>query len=218
MQQRPRINKKLVASFIAVLVLIVGIVMLGNYLNSQPVQVDFENVTKVDVYDAQPDQDNPSPVATITSSGSSVRLQKDTRHFFAYEGAEGYASGTTEFTPTGQENATVTISPYFSDAKLDALLDDELDAIRQTLRTKYGSPVNDYELQRGKLYKFGEWYGTTLKYVGDDIFNSDTLRVVLGKDDAGTWSVATDPPSISLSKFLFPDVPVEILRDVNKLK
>jgi hypothetical protein len=152
-----------------------------------------------------------SHVTNIARSGQTVRLPKGP-YFISYKGSGDYASGDIS-TNLGDIKKTITISPTYSQSKLSSMLDNEYSAIKLVLVNKYKN-LNLYDVQKGKLYKQGEWYGTKLIYKGSDAFNSDTLRVVLHKVN-GSWVVASDPPSISLSSILYPDIPTDVLSDVN---
>lgn len=168
------------------------------------------------IYDASADQEGKGDageiVARIKKSGNSVRLHKDVSYIVSYRGNEGFESGHKDI-DLSSKNSSVTINPYYSDKRLAALLEEELNDIHAALAKKYPR-VNLYEIQKGKLYHFGDWYGTTLRYIGNDLLNSDSLRVVLHKNN-GVWRVSSNPPNVSLDKFTYPNIPHDVLSSVN---
>lgn len=206
-------RRLLLISFVALLFL--GSWLTLRYITSfHSVTITYKNTEKVTIYHT-PDQHNQNDnkhesITTITQSGQKVKLKKGSDYIAEFTGVAGYDSGTA-LVRDGQKE--LSIDPHFSQEKLREILNDEMPSIRLTLSSKY-SNMNLYTASEEKLYLWGEWYGATLKYTGDDIFNSDTLRVVLKKEN-DVWIIKTDPPNISLSKFSYPDIPEEILRDVN---
>lgn len=129
-----------------------------------------------------------------------------------YDGEEGYESNSEEIKLT-KEQQTITLNPPYSEPKLASILKTESYYIGQVLHSAYPK-IDEYEIQPGQLYNKGEWFGTTLIYKGEDYFNTDTLRVILHKEN-GQWIIKTRPPNIILSKVDFPDIPINILRKVN---
>lgn len=109
-----------------------------------------------------------------------------------------------------------TISPNFSTEYLKTLLGDEEASIQAAILLSNPSLSVLYKINPGTLYKHGEWYGTTLSYKGPDSLSRDTLRLVAHKT-GGSWTVATNPPQISLSAKNHPSVPRDVLVAVNAI-
>lgn len=177
-----------------------------NYKNSKDVTISTKPAIEKEDVEGMSDV-----VARVNQSGQQVKLKNNQAYLVSYKGVDGYADGERVVTLT--KNQSITINPYYSEAKLNQMLNQELPAIQSALKQKY-SNINLYVIQPGKLYQWGDWYGTTLVYVGPYTPYRDTLRVVL-KKDSNEWKVLTDPPYISLNKYLYRDVPVEILNEVN---
>lgn len=199
---------------IALLVLIISGVFIKNMVSRQALTVSYKNISGVTIVPsaAEGETGKSDPHTTsVTKSGRTVHLSKGP-YVITYTGSSGYANGDININ-LGDTKKTVTIDPPYSQSRLSSMLDAEFGAIKTALTQKYKN-LSLYEVQKGKLYQQGEWYGTKLTYKGTDVFNSDTLRVVLHKVN-GNWVVATDPPNISLSSILYPDVPIEVLKDVN---
>lgn len=206
-------KRRLVLVLIIGLVAAAGVIAIDYYTARVSVPIEFENIQEVTISEPAGEHANSQvKQISVTASGSKIRLKKGEQYLVSYAGNEGYANGE-EILIVKNSGSAVKISPSFSDKKLTSILDSQLGSIHEVLKKNYAN-MTLYEIQRGKLYQFGDWYGTTLKYIGPDPFNADTLRVVL-KKDSNTWTVVTDPPNISLSKFDYPDIPEEVLRDIN---
>lgn len=110
----------------------------------------------------------------------------------------------------------IKVPATFSDQKLESLLHQEKASVVQTIVSSYPQ-ANSYDISDGKLYKQGDWYGTTLttKDLGDTQFvNPDVFRAILHKETSG-WVLITKPPQLILSKLAYPNIPVDVLRAVN---
>lgn len=201
--------------FIATLiVLFIGSLVFLNYrLSLREFSVKYQNINKVYVYSTKSVDSgkNPKPIKTITYSGQSVKIPKGAYTIY-YEGKNGYNS-LYKYFYLYKNGQVLWLSPGYSQSKLDSIRDAQLPAIKKAIADKYPL-VSLYEIKPGSLYGNGEWYGTTLVYKGGDVFNSDTLRIVLHKE-GGTWAVKTSPPNISLSKLYNPGIPEDILNSVN---
>lgn len=199
---------------------VVFVFMLAAYfalywLSLKTLTVNFSGVSSVEIYSASSlESGKPaSPIAKIDSSGQSKKLRPG-EYKISYAGNKDYQSG---FMPVVvDQNKSITISPGFSDARLNKILAIERPAIIQAIKADHPEVSNLYEIQPGKLYENGEWYGTVLVYRGNDQFNSDSLRAVL-KKESGKWVVKSEPFYIYLSRYSYPDIPLEILKSVNAM-
>ena len=215
-------NNKKIFALVVSLVIVLGIVFAAvsfvKYkMSFGDVTVDFKNSHEVKIYayDTHDDDGAEQSATKIHTSGEIVKLKKNTTYVAEYTGDEGYQSDVLFFNVIDDEKK-ITINPYYSEKKLATTLDGEVSDLHTVLNNTYPN-MSLYQIQQGKLYHWGEWYGTTLQYIGNDEFNADTLRVVMHKKN-GVWEVATNPPAISLSKFVYPDVPTDILSDVNNFQ
>lgn len=207
----------IVALVIIVVVVAAGFVVYRNRsLSMQYVIVDYAHSHNVAVYDVSETQNsrtnNSVRVASSLSSGEKLKLKVGRSYMVSAQGDMGYENKNVGFV-LGDNQQTININPYYSTAKLGSLVNGELGAINTALGSKYPQ-INLYQIYTGKLYHWADWYGTILVYKGGYGPYADTLRVVLAKEN-GVWVVKTDPPDISLSKYIYSDVPVDILRDVN---
>jgi hypothetical protein len=190
------------------------------YLSLRTVVVNYENINSVSIFSGEKitDRDGQKPLKTITRPGQEIKLRKGS-YVLQYDAADNYRDYFVNINLKDKRQA-VSISPDYSDKYLNELLDGQISSIKESIEAKYPKVRKLYDIQRGRLYKKADWYGTTLVYKGSatgaDLFKTDTLRVVLKKENSG-WMVKTNPPNILLSKYVFPDIPEDILRNVNSL-
>ncbi len=177
--------------------------------------VTYQNIHDVSIYksSALDAGKGLKPAATITRSGEVIKLPKGT-YTVHYTGDEGYLTRFQEFKLS--KNQEVRIDPDYSEARLASLLKEEQGSIHQAVLTEYPNTAL-YAFKGDKLYKKGDWFGAALIYQGTDIFNFDTVRVIAHKEN-GVWKVSTSPPTIVIDKYTYPDIPVEVLRDVNSIE
>lgn len=196
---------------ILLIFIILGALVLRHFLFLKSLTIAYDNVHSVKVYKSgDPGSPKTKPAAEIKTSGQVVRLSGG-HYVVRYEGDEGYQNGSRSFDLN--KNQTVRIQPNYSAQKLASILSVELNSIRLAIAQQYPAS-SAYDIQAGKLYRNGDWYGTTLVYKGADLYDADSLRIVLHKE-SGSWKIKTNPPYITLSKYIYVDVPVDILKDVN---
>lgn len=214
-------NKRRIFAGLATVIIIVIAVFVVNYLGSlQKVTINYTNSSNITITSTKRSMagegtvSQTTTIAKISHSGESISIKKGV-YTVLYKGENGYSDGSVDIN-LGNTPKTLGLDPTYSDSKLNSLLDGEFGEIKNVLSKKYTN-LDLYLVQRGKLYDKGQWYGTTLKYIGSDVFNSDTLRVVLHKEN-GLWKIITDPPNITISKLLYPDIPKDILSDLNNIQ
>lgn len=201
---------------IIILLIIVAVGIYAINLLNRTVDVAFEykNIKNIEVqkilaeHDDRPDE----KTMNISKSGQTKRLVKEESYLVKFTGADGYSDGEEIFTPTDNNNV-VKLDPFFSSEKLASFLELEKTQIQDVIRSKY-LKINLYQIESEKLHHFGEWYTANLKYIGDDLFNADTLIVILSKEN-NSWTIKTDPPNITISSVVYPDIPIDILKKVN---
>lgn len=146
---------------------------------------------------------------TITSSGN-------------YDFSKGFtysyiAENTNTFEPVkgsfvAQNGTTVNITFDYSKEYLINKLKEESAAINSAITQKYPEQMGYYTLNYGKLYKDGKWFaGKLVPNINKD--RLDVFQVVMHKENDG-WKVITTP-DISLSKDVYPDVPRDVLEELN---
>lgn len=196
-------------------VLIVGWVVFER-LSLKTLTINYQNIEKVELYSTEKlnKGESEKPLREVVLSGQEIKLKKG-KYTLKYYGAENYQSLFIEI-ELNEKFQTVDLRPSFTEEYLNSQLDAELSTINKQLLETFPKIKGLYKINRGKLYHDGEWYGTTLVYKGKDISNSDSLRVALKKEASG-WSVKSNPPDIYLSKHVYPDIPVDVLREINIL-
>lgn len=198
---------------VIVFFVIVAVIAIMQYLlSTKPIRFEYSNISSVLVSKIN-ENSSESVVGTITDSGSSLRLEKDSSYLITYTADKNYADGSTTIV-VNDDTKVIKLDPYYSTEKLSSMLDPELTQVHQVIRDNYGEAINSYTIARGNLYHKGEWYGTTLVYIGGDPFVSDPLRVVLKKTD-GVWKPATRTPEINLNTISYPDIPKDIMSATN---
>lgn len=111
------------------------------------------------------------------------------------------------------DKTSFEIKPYYSDAHLSSLLPNESTTLRSVVHAAY--PVStEYVIGTGRLYKFGEWYATTLT-PQETVDNPlpDVHYIILHKTDK-TWRVAAQP-SLYFRYSEHTDIPRDIIKSVN---
>ena len=178
------------------------------YLSTTQLKVEYKNAHNVTVVDKQTNKQ----IGIINRPGDSVRVSISTSYVVRYSGNPGFANGSISVVSSDKP---VLINPYFSDNRLDELLNIELQRIQNVIKKTYPTVDDLYVISDGKLFHFGDWYGTTLVYRGEYSQNSDALRIILHKK-GGVWVIATQP-DILLTTTAYPSVPFDILSRTNTL-
>lgn len=118
--------------------------------------------------------------------------------------------------PKAQPQAAQQSKPSESPKKPKSnSLEKELPTITAVLTAAYPKSATDYTMSKSKLYEEGRLFGALLSYKGTDSMNRDTLRVLMEKKD-GEWKLRTAPPEPILTSHKYKDVPVSVLKDLNK--
>jgi hypothetical protein len=198
---------------IAILFITVGLLgaILGLYINLssyQTLSITHKNIDKIKVYNTNKPKEDPT---TYNLQDTSIRILKGQYKVY-YFGKTSYSSGVYDI-KLSDKPVSIKLSPGYSEAKLNSILDSEKETITSTIKGEYKN-INLYTISPGSLYDRGQWYATTLVYGGDDDFNADTLRIVL-KKESGIWNIVTNPPSIIVSKNLYKNIPNEVIEDIN---
>ena len=160
---------------------------------------DLESIT---IY--QDDQQ----VGFLDESGS-LRLQPSD---YTYKPNGDRYSEATAFTVEG--DITITVDPSYSDAYRREILQAENPRIVEVIRSSFPGIINGFTINTGTIYQKGDWYATTLtQHPLPGGQQGDIYRIVLHKVD-NTWQIATGP-EIVLGAPVYPDVPYDILKDIN---
>ncbi len=88
----------------------------------------------------------------------------------------------------------------------------ERGAAKAMLQGRYSLSQRGYVISADGLFGAAEWYGCVLK---PQNAAQDTLRVILQKKNGG-WVVAAKP-AITIGAPSHPDIPFDVVRQVNEL-
>lgn len=201
-------KKRLVVASIILVLLIAGGVFLYVFVTYHTVSIVNPNKISVSLYDAA-DKDKKSIIKTDLSTTVSLKNGE----YCTVTSDTDYDTSPSCFSVNGK-NTSVTINPNYSDTRLSTMLPSEANAIDTVINNKYAAIINQYTIGTGKLYAQGQWYGTTLTQNVTPSERPDIYRLLLRKTN-GEWSVVVYP-QISVSKYDYPDVPYDILQDLNK--
>ena len=104
----------------------------------------------------------------------------------------------------------------YSSSYLAQLLPAQQTAINSAIYATNPAIARLYVANPGALFHYGEWYGTTLSYIGSDTLSRDTLRLVMHLEN-GTWVLVSNPPQIYLRAPSYPTVPIKVLSRINAI-
>lgn len=192
--------KRLIIISTITLVVIIGGIVLVNYLNQRTISVTLPGSGySVDILNSD------KKVTSLASSGD-VRLA-DGEYVYKVVG-DGYASDPVAFTVT-REAEPVTVEARYSSEKLDALLESERGSITNALVARYPDIFSNFSFYQLKLYDQGEWAAGILNQIVDRRDSPDYYRFVAHKV-SGVWVIAV-PPQIAIERSAYPEVPADIV-------
>lgn len=212
-------NLKKIMILVAIAVIAVsGLVVLLQYiLESRYVTVNFSDIKEVKFYelrDQEHAEEKPdASTATVTSSGTQIRLLKNQPYSYTYTSSSGdYKDGQGDLAADAKD---VTIRPEFSDEKITQLAESIRPTVVADLNSRYDG-LDKYHFIEEWVNRDETYYITGLKYVGDeDILGTDTLKTIFHKDN-GTWKMACKP-AIVLTTTECPDVSRDLLVRANRI-
>lgn len=200
-------KKQLLYVSILILVVVSTGFMYWLFSNSRVITIHFDEVSSAEILD----KDN-NRLAEISTSGSDTRVFTTTELKIAYDGSDGYASGTHIL---ADDENDVTLRPDFNDARKNQYFDEQKSSIEQSINTEFIG-YNRYSVKDFDIADRGEWAYVLLEYNGDYGYSSDDLRTVLRLNE-DSWSVVA-APNIVLTKYNSPDVDVDVLKRGNTLR
>lgn len=167
----------------------------------------------VKIYKKEADQ---QPVAENIGLDTETKLKKGI-YVVEFSGSD-YEKQRIDVT-LGESPQTVVITPRYSQNKLGDMFSAEKPDIYRVIHREIPQTTDNFEISEGKLYQLGEWFGGKIhqRQTSEEERQGyiDTFRVVLKKEN-GEWKIVTDPPEIIISHVKYPDIPRDILVDLNK--
>lgn len=206
-------RRNFILVFLALAIFVGAFITYRRMASFQSLTINIPSGTSAKVFKATDDNGNYDPKSTpiaSTNSSTTLKIKKD-----SYVVA---AQASSDYKPTSQtvelsiQPETVTLNPSYTDHKLSSLLEEQRADIIQIIAKKYSSLGDSYTVGTMKLYTTGEWCGVLL--TPKDPNTVDVRRLILNKKN-GVWVIATDPPSVVVSAPVYPDIPKDVLSDVN---
>ncbi len=199
----------------ALFIIVAGVIIY--FQKTETITVSYKNTSKVALY-SRADIDNgqmdkKQPVKVFKESGENVRLLKG-KYVIYYEGKTGYENKYIYVDLN--DSVKLSINPFYSDDKLVAILTDEQVSINEAINSNVHN-INKYQLSEGELLNNGDWYVTTMKYIGEDFRNYDSLKIILHKNN-GSWEVIKPGPQIQFGYDTHKNIPENVIDSVNSLK
>lgn len=212
---RPFYRQPLVIGAVLLLVAVIGIFAYVFSTQSVTVTYDAANVDQAQIFKAaKPGTTLPQGEAVQTlASGKSYRLAKGSYVLVAT--GEKITTSSTSLALAGQP-VKHTITTTYSPAYLAQLLPAQQAAITAAIKAANPRILQSYKFGISRLYGSGDWYGTTLTYIGTDKYNTDSLRLVAHREGS-TWIVDTNPPQLILTAKAYPKIPHDVLSQVNAI-
>lgn len=149
---------------------------------------------------------------TITVvSGSPIKIEKG--NYLLTTKATGDYRQLIQDISLGEKALNISAVPAFTDERLVSLLSSEQDAVTKAIETTYAEHMQILQIKSGKLHGRGEWYSGLLVPKTPGEF--DIYRFIL-KKVGGQWKLQTTPPELIISRQDYPQIPLDILRDLNR--
>jgi flagellar basal body-associated protein FliL len=204
-------SKKQLITIITILVVaIIGLIIVF-YLNTfKTVRFDIkhDDIT-ITVYSGS--ASNNQKVGSLDTSGE---LTLQAGNYTVVPSGDKYNNVAISFIVKNSDT-TITINPEYSQAYREAVLKAEMDAINKVISDAYPSAITGFVINPGYIYENGTWYATTLtQNIDHPAEVSDVYRTVLKKED-GKWVIKAKPALVLSSKD-YPQIPIDILRDINR--
>lgn len=165
----------------------------------------------------------------IISTGSSATPQKQKITTLTKSSSISLQDGTYHITPTGNrydttpqeviiegKDKTAIVTPALSATTLTTLLRTEAAGISTAINEAYPQLQTSFRFSSERLLDQGQWYAASFYQQLDAQTDGDLYRIVLHKTN-NEWKMAARP-SLLLSKYDYPNIPVKILRQVNALQ
>jgi len=206
--------KKWVILFILVIAGAYTTKVVVNYQNSfYTCKIAFSNVSSVQLWSVQGETDYSEKrilVKKLTTSPSTIRLKKNVSYEAVYTGTSGYVSDAVQIS----NDTSVTISPDYSEERLQQLFTSEKQTLQQVITSIDPSiSTNSYTINDGMYYDHAKWYITTLKSNQTSAQYYDMFVVVLERSGT-TWKVAVKP-TITASYAAYPSIPKSVISRAN---
>lgn len=201
-------RKKIIIVFIIFALAITAIVLIAEFIQYKSIKLTLEQSG----YTVEIRNEASSNTISKLSSSTTVRL-KPGEYYYTTVG-EKFNSERTYFTVI--DNTEIIIDPNYSEQYLSTLGETETEKIRTLLNKSYPQIKDKYTLDEPRLYKQGDWAGGRIIQTVDRRQSPDIYRYIVQKT-GNEWKIIA-PPNLTLSKFTYPDIPLDVLRSVNSTR
>lgn len=184
------------------------------YFNSfQKLTISLDAPVQAKVFKAShgeegPGYDSKAPIKEV-ASGQTIKLKRGD-YLIVSQPSDDYSQQILNIS-LKNSRVDVKVNPDYTSHKLNVLFNAEQANITKTIVAKYSNFASLYKVGEAKLYKKGEWCGVKLTPLDP----KQDIRKIILKKDSGAWLVVTDPPPIVIGAPIYPDIPKEIISDVN---
>ena len=212
-----RLRRLALSALVLILLLILVLVVAGYKNNSSRLSIDgIRPGYTFSLYESEGEAEstayNKDRLVFRTTSNASQRV-KHGNYVYVVSGNNNDLKSYAQSITVDKTSIKISVPVLgYTDKKLANLLAVEEPLVKSILQNRYPFQMQLYSVQSSKLYKNGDWYGA--KLVPNDTGSYDTLRVVL-KKEKGVWKIVTQPPEPVISKPVYPEIPTEILTDIN---
>lgn len=210
--------KKRIIIILIILALVVGLgLFISSYLNKQrntlTINLSIAEGSTLNLYNLYENSSSADSAYEFKTSGQYKVERNNYDYILSFDNPD-YQKQTGLISIKDQKIDLNLQKGGYSSEKLQVLLANELPLINQTINNKYPDQLKSYQLEEGRLYLKGEWFGGKL-IKKDSVEYSDKYLVVLKKEN-GNWQVVVTP-DLALSSDVYPDIPKEVLSGVNIL-
>lgn len=213
---------KRVGLFIGVVLggLLMGLLVFLNTIRSTQeltIVINPQEPTLVQIYKMNTSHNNWSttekPIAQ-TSKTQTFSLKKGQYGILAQKTDTTLQQTTTVL--LGDQPETVTIIPKYTEAKLQAMLDEQKSAIRSSVKQSYPSLQTGYYFDGEQLVGQGDWYVARVasNSLTDSFGYADNYFVIMKKNN-GVWKKAIGSPTLIINKSENPELPDYVLKAAN---
>ena len=209
-------RRNLTIIIIAVVVLMFGFIITSYFNSQKQLSVKISggiNDFNIKIYKA--DNSN-KQVAESAGENLEKKLTKGTYNV-VFSG-EKYQSQAIK-TKLDKKDSVINITPSYNKKILSEMLEKDRSVLIQEINTKVPQTTSGFVITDLRLYFFGEWASAKIHVAQTEEEERenyiDTYRVVL-KKDKDTWKLVTDPPELIISIKKYPNIPRDLLIQLNK--
>lgn len=198
-------KKRIIVITLLFIILVIGIVGLFYLASFKSVFFNIsKNDTGITIYHENEE------IKTIQES-QSIRLKKGT--YTVRTTNSKYDNSEISVTIKGS-TTQINIVPMLSQAYQNEIIKKEIKSINKVISIAYPKTLKNFTIDTGRIYDEEQWYATTLTHKSPNPSElGDTYKVVLKKIN-NEWVLQTKP-SLYLNKYDYPDIPFEILSNIN---